>query len=65
VIDATGKFKDKAALTEHMKPGVKKVIFTAPGKDLDATIVLGVNEQSYNPEKHHIISNASCTTNGV
>ncbi|MEI5905499.1 glyceraldehyde-3-phosphate dehydrogenase [Bacillus spongiae] len=63
VIEATGKFnsKDKAAL--HVKAGAKKVILTAPGKQEDITIVMGVNESALNIEKHTIISNASCTTN--
>ncbi|RKZ26326.1 type I glyceraldehyde-3-phosphate dehydrogenase [bacterium] len=65
VIEATGLFRsrDKAAL--HLKGGAKKVIISAPGKGEppDITIVLGVNEKDYNPEKHHVISNASCTTN--
>lgn len=64
VIDCTGKFKDKAMLGLHMKGGtVKKVIMCAPGKDLDGTFVMGVNNEKYDPAKHHIISNASCTTN--
>lgn len=63
VIEATGKFnsKDKAIL--HVEAGAKKVILTAPGKNEDVTIVMGVNEKEYDPEKHTIISNASCTTN--
>ncbi|WP_153127471.1 glyceraldehyde-3-phosphate dehydrogenase [Peribacillus tepidiphilus] len=63
VIEATGKFnsRDKAAL--HLEAGAKKVILTAPGKNEDITIVMGVNEDSLDVEKHFIISNASCTTN--
>jgi glyceraldehyde 3-phosphate dehydrogenase len=63
VIEATGKFnsKDKAML--HVDAGAKKVILTAPGKNEDVTIVMGVNEKEYDAEKHIIISNASCTTN--
>jgi glyceraldehyde 3-phosphate dehydrogenase len=63
VIEATGKFnsKDKASL--HMEAGAKKVILTAPGKNEDITIVMGVNESALNIEEHSIISNASCTTN--
>lgn len=63
VIEATGKFnaRDKANL--HLEAGAKKVILTAPGKDEDVTIVIGVNEKDLNVEMHHIISNASCTTN--
>ena len=63
VIDCTGKFKDKAMLGLHMKGTVKKVIMCAPGKDLDGTFVMGVNHEKYDNGKHHIISNASCTTN--
>lgn len=63
VIDATGIFKDKEGLGKHMRGTVKKVIMCAPGKGLDGTFVMGVNSSSYDPSKHHIISNASCTTN--
>jgi len=64
VIDATGIFKDKPGLGLHMKGGtVKKVIMCAPGKDLDATFVMGINNNIYDASKHHIVSNASCTTN--
>ncbi len=63
VIESTGQFtsKDKASL--HLEAGAKKVIISAPAKGEDITIVLGVNEDKYNPAEHHIISNASCTTN--
>jgi glyceraldehyde-3-phosphate dehydrogenase type I len=63
VIDATGIFKDKAGLGKHMKGTVKKVIMCAPGTDLDATFVMGINDNKYDASKHHIVSNASCTTN--
>lgn len=63
VIDATGKFKDKEKLGLHMRGSVKKVIMCAPGKDLDGTFVVGINVDKYDSTKHHIISNASCTTN--
>lgn len=63
VIDCTGIFKDKAKLGLHMKGSVKKVIMCAPGKDLDGTFVMGINHEKYDGAKHHIISNASCTTN--
>lgn len=63
VIDCTGIFKDKAKLGLHMKGTVKKVIMCAPGKDLDGTFVMGINHEKYDTTKHHIISNASCTTN--
>lgn len=63
VIDCTGKFKDKPGLGKHLKGSVKKVIMCAPGKDLDGTFVMGINNQNYDHAKHTIISNASCTTN--
>ncbi len=63
VIEATGKFRDREGAEKHLKAGAKKVIISAPAKGEDITIVLGVNEEEYDPEKHHIISNASCTTN--
>ncbi|GGJ97028.1 glyceraldehyde-3-phosphate dehydrogenase 2 [Lentibacillus kapialis] len=63
VIEATGKFKTKQEAGRHIQAGAKKVVITAPGKQIDKTIVMGVNEQSYNPEEDEVISNASCTTN--
>ncbi|NLV88279.1 MAG: type I glyceraldehyde-3-phosphate dehydrogenase [Tissierellia bacterium] len=63
VVDSTGAFRDRDGLSKHIKAGAKKVIVTAPAKGEDITIVLGVNEEKYDPENHHIISNASCTTN--
>jgi glyceraldehyde 3-phosphate dehydrogenase len=63
VVESTGVFRDTATASKHIQAGAKKVIITAPAKDPDATIVLGVNEQTYDPTKHRIISNASCTTN--
>ena len=63
VIESTGLFRDQATAGKHLGSTVKKVIISAPGKDPDATIVLGVNEGDYDPENHHILSNASCTTN--
>ncbi|MCM3442817.1 glyceraldehyde-3-phosphate dehydrogenase [Metabacillus halosaccharovorans] len=63
VIEATGKFNHKEKAILHVNAGAKKVILTAPGKDEDITIVMGVNEQNYNANEHIIISNASCTTN--
>lgn len=63
VVESTGIFKDREKASKHLKAGAKKVIITAPGKNEDVTIVMGVNEGDYNPEKHNIISNASCTTN--
>lgn len=63
VIDATGIFKDKAGLGKHLNGTVKKVIMCAPGKDLDGTFVYGINHETYSADSHHIVSNASCTTN--
>ncbi|NEU29867.1 glyceraldehyde-3-phosphate dehydrogenase [bacterium LRH843] len=63
VIEATGKFNTKEGANYHLEAGAKKVIITAPGKNEDITIVMGVNDQNYLNEQHHIISNASCTTN--
>ncbi|MFP3420048.1 glyceraldehyde-3-phosphate dehydrogenase [Bacillus sp. SIMBA_154] len=63
VIEATGKFNSKDQAMGHIDAGAKKVILTAPGKNEDITIVMGVNEDDLDPEKHVIISNASCTTN--
>lgn len=64
VIESTGLFTKRADAEKHVKAGAKKVIISAPGKDaVDATIVLGVNESSYDKAKHTVISNASCTTN--
>ena len=63
VVESTGVFRDTATASKHLQAGAKKVIITAPAKDPDATIVLGVNEQTYEPTRHRIISNASCTTN--
>lgn len=63
VVDATGKFKDREGASKHLASGAKKVVITAPAKGEDVTIVMGVNEHVYDHEHHHIISNASCTTN--
>jgi len=63
VVESTGKFKKKDEALRHVRGSVKKVVFSAPATDPDATIVLGVNEHTYEPGKHHILSNASCTTN--
>jgi glyceraldehyde 3-phosphate dehydrogenase (phosphorylating) len=65
VIESTGLFKDRAKAQLHRDAGAKKVIISAPAKEEDLTIVLGVNEKMYDPSKHHILSNASCTTNGL
>ncbi len=63
VLECTGIFRDREGATKHIKAGAKKVLISAPAKDEDITIVLGVNEEKYQPEEHNIISNASCTTN--
>jgi glyceraldehyde 3-phosphate dehydrogenase len=63
VVESTGKFTDAEAARKHLRGTVKKVIISAPAKNEDITIVLGVNEGNYDPAKHHIVSNASCTTN--
>ena len=63
VIESTGVFTAAAQVRAHLEAGAKKVIITAPATDEDITLVLGVNESAYNPRKHHIVSNASCTTN--
>ncbi|MBA2173366.1 glyceraldehyde-3-phosphate dehydrogenase [Halobacillus locisalis] len=63
VIEATGKFRTQEEASLHIEAGAQKVIITAPGKGVDATVVMGVNEDTYLPKEHHVISNASCTTN--
>jgi glyceraldehyde 3-phosphate dehydrogenase len=63
VIEGTGIFRDKASAGKHLEAGAKKVLITAPAKKEDITIVMGVNEKKYDPDTHHVISNASCTTN--
>ena len=63
VLESTGRFTDRASAAKHLEGGAKKVIISAPAKNEDVTIVLGVNEEQYDPAKHDIISNASCTTN--
>jgi glyceraldehyde 3-phosphate dehydrogenase len=63
VIESTGLFTSKDKAVKHIEAGAKKVIITAPAKNEDITIVMGVNEDQYDPANHHIISNASCTTN--
>lgn len=62
-IEATGRFTERHQAKQHLKAGASRVIITAPGTDPDVTICMGVNESVYNPKRHHIISNASCTTN--
>ncbi|MDQ1277995.1 MAG: hypothetical protein QG555_1037 [Thermodesulfobacteriota bacterium] len=63
VLESTGKFRKQEDVAGHMAAGAKKIIIAAPGKGIDGTFVMGVNEHTYDGKKHHIISNASCTTN--
>lgn len=63
VIECTGYFTDRAGAAKHLTAGAKRVVISAPGKDADFTVVLGVNEDQYDPKNHQIISNGSCTTN--
>ncbi len=63
VIESTGRFTDREGASRHLSAGAKRVIISAPGKDVDFTVVLGVNHEAYDPRAHQIISNASCTTN--
>jgi glyceraldehyde 3-phosphate dehydrogenase len=63
VIESTGRFTDREGASKHLSAGARRVIVTAPSKDADVTLVLGVNDQAYDPSKHAIVSNASCTTN--
>ena len=65
VLECTGRFTEGSLAQQHIIAGAKKVLISAPGKNIDLTIVKGVNEKKYNNEKHHIISNASCTTNSL
>jgi glyceraldehyde 3-phosphate dehydrogenase len=65
VIEATGKFTKRDDAAKHLKAGAKKVVITAPGKEVDHTFVLGVNHDEYDPANHHVVSNASCTTNSL
>lgn len=65
VIDCTGRFTDGTLAVQHIEAGAKKVLISAPGKNVDLTIVKGVNHQEYDTAKHHIVSNASCTTNSL
>ena len=65
VLECTGFFTDATQAAAHIKAGAKKVIISAPAKNEDVTLVLGVNDGMYDPAKHHVVSNASCTTNGL
>ena len=63
VIESTGRFRSRADAAKHLEGGARKVIISAPAKEPDVTVALGVNFETYDPEQHHIVSNASCTTN--
>ena len=63
VVESTGRFRDRASASKHIEAGAKRVVISAPAKDPDVTIVLGVNERDYSPEQHQILSMGSCTTN--
>src|ERR687887_1950830 len=63
VIESTGLFTDRESASKHLEAGAKKVIISAPAKGPDVTVAVGVNDDAYDPEQHHVISNASCTTN--
>ena len=65
VLECTGHFTEGSAAAQHITAGAKKVIISAPGKNVDKTIVLGVNHEEYDPANHHVLSNASCTTNSL
>jgi glyceraldehyde 3-phosphate dehydrogenase len=65
VIESTGKFRTRDGAALHLKGGARKVLISAPGKGVDLTVVLGVNDDAYDPARHDVISNASCTTNCV
>ena len=65
VLECTGHFTEGSLAAQHLEAGAKKVIISAPGKNVDKTIVLGVNQSEYDPAAHHILSNASCTTNSL
>jgi glyceraldehyde 3-phosphate dehydrogenase len=65
VVESTGLFTARDGAAQHLTAGAKKVVISAPASDPDVTLVLGVNDEAYDPEQHHIISNASCTTNSV
>ena len=65
VLESTGFFTDREGAQKHLDAGAKKVVISAPATDPDLTVVLGVNDDDYDPETHHIVSNASCTTNCV
>ncbi len=63
VLESTGRFVDRESASRHLSQGAKKVLISAPAKNEDITVAVGINEKNYDPKKHHVISNASCTTN--
>jgi glyceraldehyde 3-phosphate dehydrogenase len=65
VLECTGLFRDRVQASKHLDAGAKKVIISAPATDPDITVVIGVNHKQYDPKRHHVISNASCTTNSL
>ena len=65
VIETSGRFRDRAGASKHLEAGAEKVLISAPARDPDLTVVIGVNDQLYDPERHVVVSNASCTTNCV
>lgn len=65
VVESTGKFTEREKAAKHIDAGAKKVFISAPGKNIDGTFIIGVNEKEYDPEQHHIISIGSCTTNAL
>ena len=65
VVESTGAFRDRAGAAQHLRDSVRKVIISAPGKDEDWMVILGVNDEQYDPSRHHVISAGSCTTNCV
>jgi glyceraldehyde 3-phosphate dehydrogenase len=65
VAESSGRFRARESAGRHLAAGARKVVVSAPGKDLDATIVMGVNDDQYDPDRHHVVSNASCTTNCI
>src|SRR5205823_2562654 len=65
VIESTGRFRTREQAAAHLRAGARKVLLSVPGKGVDATLVMGVNEGTYDPDSDHVVSNASCTTNCV
>jgi glyceraldehyde 3-phosphate dehydrogenase len=65
VLECTGAFRDREAVSAHLAAGARKAVISAPAKDVDATFCLGVNDATYRPDDHHVVSNASCTTNAL